>query len=96
MIKTFLILLRKSFSIDENRLRLNMHLHEYHNKKTMKKFWSNLTKIPYSRINKTYIKPHSRKTIRKGYKGCVRICYYSKEISQKIKALYYNFPTIID
>ena len=96
MIKTFLVLLRRSFSIDEGHLRLNMHLHKYHNEKTMKKFWSILTKIPYSRINKTYVKPHTRKIIRKGYKGCVRICYYSKEISQKIEALYRNFPTRIE
>jgi len=88
MIETFLYYLRKGFNIDESKLRANIHLHEYHNDEIQKDYWHKITKIPMSQFNKSYIKPHTHKTIRKNYPGCVRICYYSADTARKIKALY--------
>ena len=36
LVKTFLALLRKSFSVDESKLRALIHLHSYHNERKQK------------------------------------------------------------
>ena len=94
MIKIFLKLLRIGFSINEDKLRVNMHLHEYHDENNQKIFWSKITNIPFEKFNKSYLKPHTKKTIRENYQGCVRICYHSGEIAKKIQALYLEFSKI--
>ena len=40
MIRTFLILLRKAYNIDESKFRALVHIHEYHNDQLIKKYWS--------------------------------------------------------
>ena len=54
LIKTFLFLLRKSFDLDEKKLKILMHLHKYHNEKIQKSFWSKITRVPEEQFNKTY------------------------------------------
>ncbi len=94
MIKTFLKLLRYGFVIDENRLRVNIHVHEYHNEPRQKMFWSKLTNIPLQKFNKSYLKPHTKKVMRENYQGCARICYHSGEVAKEIRALYTEFSKI--
>lgn len=91
LIKTFLTLLRKSFSIDESKLRALLHLHDYHNEKAQKDFWSRITKIDKKQFHKSYQKPHSGKRINKDYQGCVAITYYDVKIMREIKAIYAVF-----
>jgi len=91
LIKTFLILFRKSFQLDENKLRVLMHLHSYHNEKTQKSFWSNLTKIPKTQFNKTFLKPHTKKRIKDNYPGCVVICYHNRKVARILRATYKAF-----
>jgi hypothetical protein len=88
LIKTYLRLLRKGFDIKEEKLRANIHLHEYHDDDKQKKYWSKITNIPLSQFNKSYLKPHTKKRIRKNYPGCVRISYYSADTARRIKAIY--------
>lgn len=95
MIRFFLKLLRKGFNINEEKLKANIHLHEYHNELKQKRFWCNVTKVPFSQFNKSYLKPHTRKRIRPNYSGCVRICYYSADVARKIKALYSNIEKYV-
>jgi hypothetical protein len=95
MIRAYLNLLRKGFMIDERKLRVNIHLHHYHEDLEQKRFWSEVTGIPLSQFNKSYIKPHTQKRIRENYPGCVRICYYSADTARKIKALYQEFINFI-
>jgi hypothetical protein len=94
MIKTFLKLLRLGFNIDENKLRVNIHIHEYHNEARQKVFWSKVTNIPLQKFNQSYLKPHTKKIIRENYQGCARICYHSGETAKKIRALYIEFSKI--
>ncbi len=94
MIKTYLKLLRMGFKIDEQKLRANVHIHEYHNEQKLKLFWHNITNIPLEKFNKSYLKPHTKKVIRENYQGCVRISYYSDIVAKKIKALYQEFSRI--
>ena len=88
MITTYLSLLRKSFKIDENKLRALVHVHEYHNDSEIKQYWSRLTAIPLSRFTKSYLKPHTKKIIRPGYKGTLRISYYDVMIVNELRAIY--------
>jgi hypothetical protein len=94
MISAFLKLLRTGFEIDEDKLRVNIHIHEYHNDSKQKLFWSNVTGIPIKKFNKSYLKPHTKKTIRENYPGCARICYHSGEVAKKIQSLYLEFSKI--
>lgn len=88
MISTFLSLLRSAFHINENKFRALVHLHEYHNKTQIKKYWSSITLIPLSQFNRNYTKPHTKKRIREGYKGCVSIRYYDYKIALELRSVY--------
>lgn len=88
MISTFLFLLRKCFPIDESKFRVTVHVHEYHNERKIRKFWSALAKIPLSQFTKSYQKPHTGKRKRQGYKGCIRIRYYDARVAHELHAFY--------
>jgi hypothetical protein len=91
MVSVFVNLLRKSFDIDESKLRIMMQLHEYHNESETKQFWSVLTGIPKNQFSKTYLKPHTKKRIRLGYMGCIRVRYYDAKIALELRSLYNSF-----
>lgn len=95
MMKTFVTLLRKSFEIDERKLRVLLHLHDYHNEVELKQFWSKVTEVPISQFSKIYQKKHTQNTIKDGYKGCCRLRYYDVKIVRELKALYNSFPSKI-
>lgn len=84
VIKTFLYFFRRGFSPDERRMRVLVHLHEYHDKEKQLAFWSNLTKIPRSQFTKPYLKPHTGKRIREDYQGCVTIGYYNNDLARQL------------
>ena len=94
MIKIFIKSLILGFNIDINKIKANLHLHEHHSEAKQIKFWSKITNLPIENFNKTFWKQNSQKIIRKGYPGCIRLCYYSKEVVDRIKAIYQNIPQI--
>lgn len=91
LIKTFLILFRNSFHVDEGKFRVLMYLHSYHNERVQKEFWSNLTKIPKTQFNKTFLKPNTKKRIRNNYPGCVAISYHDRKVARMLRAIYKAF-----
>lgn len=88
MVKVFLTSLEIGFNIDKSKIKANLHLHQYHQESIQKIFWMKSLHLSESQFNKTFWKKNSHKVIRTGYPGCIRVCYYSKEIVDKIKALY--------
>jgi hypothetical protein len=88
MIKMFLYLLRSSYNLDESKLRGLVHVHEYHNETEIKLFWSQITRIPLSQFTKSYLKPHTGKIKRIGFKGTIRINYYDSKIAYELKTFY--------
>ncbi len=86
LVRAFMKLMRNGLTLDERKLRVRIHLHEYHNELSMKKFWSEVTGIPMEQFSKPYWKPHTAKTIKDGYPGCVHIEYYDVKIARKIYA----------
>lgn len=95
MVSTFMKLLRQSFMIDENKLRILVHVHEYHDEKDIKNFWSKITNVPLTQFNKSYLKANTKKVIRHGYKGCVRIRYYDYKVARELRMFYNVFSEMI-
>ena len=87
LVKTFMRLMRSGFPIDERKLRLQVHLHEYHDSQKQLLFWSNLTNIPLSQCLKPYHKPHTGIRTREGYQGCASIRYLDIQLGRKIEAI---------
>ncbi len=91
LIKTFLNLFKKAFSVDEKKFRILMHLHGYHDEKKQKNFWSKLTQIPKKQFLHTFHKPHTKKRIRENYPGCIAIYYHDCKIARELRTLYKIF-----
>lgn len=91
MISTFLFLFRNGFPLEEHKFRALIHIHEYHNDKKTKGFWSQITKIPLSQFTKSYLKPHTGKNTKPGYKGSISIRYYDYKIALELNSIYNSF-----
>jgi len=91
MICSYLNLLRESFELDESKFRALVHVHEYHEDIEIKKYWSKITNIPLSQFSKSYLKPHTSKNIREGYKGTISIRYYNYKIALELSFIYNRF-----
>ncbi len=82
MIRTFLAVLRNSFKIDEKRLRVNLQLHDYHDKNEIMNFWSGVTGVPLDQFHRPYMKASEHIYRKDGYKGCVHIHYDDAHIAR--------------
>jgi len=87
LVATFLSLFRRSFEVDESKLRVCMHLHGYHDEARQLSFWSKTTSIPKEQFIRSYRKQETGITIRKGYQGCVQIRYYDTVLLRRILAI---------
>lgn len=90
LMRLFLHALRSGFKIEEKRLRVQPHLHEYHDEAQQRQFWSRVTGVPLSQFNKTYQKPHTKKRIREGYPGCISLRYYDSRVAQHLATIYHK------
>lgn len=93
LVQLYLTLLRRSFTIDEKKLRVCLHIHCYHDKARQLKFWSKVTGIPLRQFLKPFQKVNSGKRARTGYQGCVSIRYYDNRVGRKLQKLYSIFLT---
>ncbi len=93
----YLKLLRNCYMIDEGRLKVRLHLHEYHNQKEAVRFWSKLLKIPKERFGKLYIKKRigDQKKKRENFKGICFIYYSEGVIRKELMEIARQLPGII-
>ena len=92
LIRVFVSIFREAFSpIQEEKFRILMYLHGYHDENIQKDFWSNLTGISKDLFQKTYHKHHTKKRIKDGYPGCIAVRYYDVKIARQIKSIYKIF-----
>ncbi len=91
LIALFLDLLRKGFKINESKLRILMHLHNYHDEVIQKEFWSIVTNIPFAQFHQSYWKPNTGKRKHAHYPGCIALSYYDAKIAKELKAIYNAF-----
>lgn len=85
LVLLFITLLRRCYQIDETKFRVRLHLHSYHKELIIKRFWSNLLKIPESQFGKTYRKKRSKeKTFRRNFGGICFLKYNSTYLQREI------------
>lgn len=82
IIKIFLEFLRKDVKITEERLKLQLQVHDGDNTEELEKFWATLTKIPKSRFNKTIIRPKGNKIGKS--QGTCKIRYSDKPTYERL------------
>lgn len=87
MISLFLKMLRKGFDLEENKFRVCVHLHDYHNEAEQLNFWSKTARIPRELFMRPYKKPHTGVNKKEGYQGCARIDYYDVSLKRKLLAI---------
>jgi len=95
MVATFVKLIRNSYKLDERKFRAMVHIHEYHNEKDIKDFWSQVTNIPLTQFSKSYKKNNTGKRIRDNYMGTIRIRYYDYKIALELRSFYNTFVQVI-
>lgn len=84
VIEFFLRYIREIICIPEERIKLQLQIHENDNKQELEIYWSKITSIPLSRFNKTIIRPVG---IKPGEtKGTCKIRCYDKEFYGKIES----------
>ena len=86
LVKLFLGTFRSSFCIDESRLRVRVHIHDYHNESEILVFWSYVTDIPLAQFYRSFRKPSNHTYKKEGYKGCVHIMYYDSHVARVVKS----------
>lgn len=84
LVATFLMFLRKYFSLDESKFRVCIHLHAYHDPVAQLDFWSKVTDIKKEQFIKPYRRQNTGKRTREGYQGCVSIYYHSNDIVRQL------------
>ena len=87
LMASFLKLLRAGFTVDETKLRLTVHVHEYHDAKEQLQFWSEVTNIPLTQCHKPYLKPHTALRTREGYPGCASVRYYDVDFGRRLEGI---------
>jgi hypothetical protein len=95
MIKIFLSLLRKSFLLRDDRLRAVLHLHNYHDRERMLKYWSNITGIKKQNFI-VYNKKNSGRNVKFGYKGCLSVRYGDVKVLEEIFLIIRRFIILFD
>ena len=90
LVLLYISLVRACFPIDEKRFRIRLHIHHYHNKNEVTKFWSKLLNVPQSQFWKLYVKKRSpQKRFRKNFMGICFIYYTGNAIRIELLELAY-------
>jgi len=91
IIELYLKLLRDCFDLDENKLKIQLHVHSYHDVEAEILFWSKITSIPKSHFYKPYQKANTGKRKRENYHGTVSVRYADSELGKLLKMVYTRF-----
>ncbi len=84
LIRMFLRIMRENFQIDEKRITISLHIHDYHDEQQTINFWSKITSVPAIQFNKVFLKKSDHDYQKTGYKGCIRINYHDEYITRVI------------
>ena len=84
----YVTLLRKCYSINEEKLKIGLYVHYYHSIKKVKRFWSETLNVPLDRFHKVYIKKRSKtKRYRKNFAGVCFIYYGDTKVRKELLEL---------
>jgi hypothetical protein len=87
IIRAWLVLLRRTFDIDESKFRCQLALTEGMDEEALKAYWSGVTGIPTDQFLKASFRKDSGGRKRKGYKGVCIVYYYSLEVRRLLDAI---------
>ena len=90
MISVYLELLRKAFTIKEEKLYAWLHLHDYHDRKESISFWSKITGIDKKLIH-VYNKKNTGLRKKEDYKGCISVRYGDYKIFDELMLIIKRF-----
>jgi transcriptional regulator with XRE-family HTH domain len=80
--------LRDSFSIDESRLRMRLHLHDDLDLEAATRFWSSVTGVPVDQFTKPYRPPAGPgRKIRRHLNGCATMIYSCSLTHRRVMAM---------
>ena len=87
IIKFFLNFLRNIIRADESRIKAELFIYPDHDERKIKKYWSNLTKIPWARFNKTILLKQKNFRYKPNPLWTLKIRYTHKDHFLKIQGI---------
>lgn len=84
MVRLFVKYLRKTYVLDENRLRAYVYCYEDQNIEELEKFWSKVTEIPVSQFTKAHVRKKFSVNSRIMQHGLVHVRYADKKLLKDI------------
>lgn len=89
IIHFFINLLRKTYTIDEDKLRFSIGYRYDQDYEELKNYWSKITKIPKIKClkSKPDLRTKGKPTLKKDYKGVCRIVYYSTDLQFELLSI---------
>lgn len=88
---TFLALLRKSFSLNKDKISIHLQVHTTHNYQEVKNYWSCILGVPEERfIKPTVTRPTGNKH-RRNYKGTCTVKYGDYRVQLKLLGIFEVF-----
>lgn len=93
LLKTFIELLRKAYSLDEAKFHAHVQIHNSHNYEDIKQYWSTYLRISTEKFMKpTITKPRGMKH-RDGYYGTCTVKYQDYRVLLRITGIFESFVT---
>lgn len=92
MIRVFILLLRKCFSIDKTKLRGGVQCRADQDVDKLEEFWSQVSGIPRTSFQKTRIDPRTigKPTKKEGYKGVFVLMYFDTDVQLELQLFGYE------
>lgn len=87
----FVNLLRKGFNLDEEKFRVRLQIHVYHNYSQLKNFWSKFLGIPVGKFRKPTTTIPRGKMRRQNYIGTCSLRYLDNKIQLRLLGLFERF-----
>lgn len=78
VIKMFADYLREVIGVSNNKLRIQVQIHEGDERSKLEKYWSDISGVPLSQFNKTIVRPKGKKIGKT--RGTCKIRFADKEI----------------
>lgn len=78
IIKTFLRYLRERLNVQNDRIKIQLQIHESDSQEVLEEYWVRETGVPRSRFNKTIIRPIGKKIGKS--KGTCKVRVHSKSL----------------
>lgn len=94
LVKAFLFLLRKSFDIDESKLKVHLQVHDSQNYQQLVEFWQQHLEIEKGNFYKPTITTPNNKRRRLNYQGTCTIKYFDVKLLYQIVGIYEAFGNL--